>query len=179
MSSGRRVSGLASLLVVVLATTLIARPDARTAVEEQFPRGLLQAATPKRGCTIETRSLSFGEYDTTARNPLDERGEVIYNCSSDNPNNPVGDMRIEISRGLSGSYDRAMISVGDRLSYNLYLDATHRTVWGDGSSGTDYYFDRNPPDRRSVSVNVYGRIPEGQDVGTGQYFDVLVVRVLF
>jgi spore coat protein U-like protein len=177
MTGGRRVPGLARLLVVVLAATMIARPVARAAVEEQFPRGLLKTA--QRGCTIETRPVSFGEYDVTDGRPIEGRGEVIYTCASDNQNNPVRNIRIEISRGLSSSYDRALISLADRLSYNLYLDSTHRTVWGDGSSGTEYYFDRNPPDRRSVSVNVYGLVPANQDVRAGQYADVLMVRVLF
>jgi spore coat protein U-like protein len=177
MSGGRRVPGLAGLLIVALAVTIVAGPGARAAVEEQFPRGLLKTA--QQGCTIETRPVSFGEYNPSDNRPVEDRGEVIYTCGTDNQHHPVRNIRIEISRGLSGSFDRAMISLGDRLRYNLYLDSTHRTVWGDGSSGTEYYYDKNPPDRRSVTVSVYGRIPEGQDVRAGQYVDAPVVRILF
>ena len=60
-----------------------------------------------------------------------------------------------------------------------YLDATHRTIWGDGTNGTDYYYDAHPPNRTPVIVPAYGRIRALQDVEAGQYADVLPVRILF
>jgi spore coat protein U-like protein len=67
----------------------------------------------------------------------------------------------------------------DRLDYNIYLDATHRTIWGQGLYGTDVYIENNPPNGTPVTVTAYGRIPPRQNPPPGQYVDVLTVRVLF
>ena len=62
-----------SLLVAIVAMVLLiaARPLAGV---EQYPRGLMSAAPTagnNRSCTIETRPISFGNYDT-----LEEQEEV-------------------------------------------------------------------------------------------------------
>ena len=67
----------------------------------------------------------------------------------------------------------------DTLHYNIYLDATHRTIWGDGTNGTDFYFDADPPNKTSVTVPAYGRIPARQDVMPGLYKDEPGVRILW
>ncbi len=58
------------------------------------------------------------------------------------------------SRNLSSSYsDRTMAGPSfETLHYNVYLDATHRTIWGDGTNGTEFYFDAHPPNGRPVTV---------------------------
>ena len=61
----------------------------------------------------------------------------------------------------------------DHLYYNIYLDATHRTIWGDGTNGTDVYIDPKPPNKTPVTVPAYGRIRALQDVPAGQYADVM------
>jgi spore coat protein U-like protein len=65
------------------------------------------------------------------------------------------------------------------LEYNIYLDATHRTVWGTGEGTTQYYYDANPPNRTPVLVVAYGRIFGLKDVAAGQYQDIVPVRILF
>jgi spore coat protein U-like protein len=72
-----------------------------------------------------------------------------------------------------------MISGAEQLSYNLYLDADHRKVWGDGSSGTDYYFNSSPPNNTRVTVPAYGRLFGLQDVMAGTYTDILQITILF
>ncbi len=164
---------LKSLFVAMIATVMLvgARPDA----EAQFPHGLLAGPGAKKGsCEIETRPLSFGTYDPEANAELDAVAEVIYTCD-----NQAKKIRIDMSAGTSNTFDRRMISGGADLSYNIYLDATHRTVWGDGVLGTDVYYENNPPNGTPVVVRGYGRIPPRQDVPTGTYSDVLTVRVLF
>jgi spore coat protein U-like protein len=170
-------TGAAAVALLAAVTALSEGAGAR----EQFPRGLM--ATPSsadKGCTIETRPVSFGNYDTTQHNSLHAQGQVIYTCGTHvDGRTPVKNIRIEISMGGAGSYDRRMSSGTERLFYNLYLDADHRTVWGDGSGGTDYYFDPSPPNKKPVTVTVYGRINAQQDVSLGQYSDMLQVKILF
>jgi spore coat protein U-like protein len=65
------------------------------------------------------------------------------------------------------------------LSYNIYLDATRRTIWGTGVGVTEVYADLNPPTGTPVVVPVYGRIFGRQDVTAGSYQDVVPVRIEF
>src|SRR4029077_19262180 len=110
----------------------------------------------------------------------DALGQVIYVCGRVPTDERIlRDVRIEISRGSANSYDRSMVSDHDKLRYNVYLDAAHTTVWGDGSSNTDYYLDRRPPNDSAVTVPIYGHIFPLQDVAAGNYVDVLEITILF
>jgi len=164
-----------SLLVAMVATGLLI--GARPAAEAQFPRGLLAAAPrdPKKGfCTIETRPLSFGTYDPEANAELNAVAQVIYTCD-----NQAKKIRIEMTTGFANQFDRYMTAGQDHLNYNIYLDSTHHTIWGQGLYGTDVYYENNPPNGTPVIVLAYGRIPPRQDPPPGQYFDAVTVRVLF
>ena len=151
----------------------------RGGAEAQFPHGLLAAppkGKPDNGlCTIETRPLSFGNYDPEASGDLDALAQVIYTC-----NNHASKIRIEMTTGASNQFDRYMSSgATDRLFYNIYLDSTHQTIWGQGLYGTDVYFEGNPPNGTPVVVPAFGRIRRGQNVEPGEYVDALTVRILF
>jgi len=200
---GAEVTPARSLLVAMVAVALLigGRPMAG---DEQFPRGLMSAA-PRAGgsCTIETRPLSFATYDPLADTEVDAIGQIIYVCSSDNsggrggggrgggggggrgggPGSRAADkgVRIEMAQGSSYSFaPRHMIGAGFAiLEYNIYLDATHRTVWGTGEGTTQYYYDANPPNGTPVIVPAFGRIFGRQDVEAGQYADTVPVRILF
>lgn len=52
-------------------------------------------------------------------------------------------------------------------------------MWGDGTSGTDTYFIKNPAPNRDTILTIHGRIPAGQDVGVGTYVDTAVVVINF
>lgn len=176
------------IAMVALALLLDARPIAGV---EQFPRGLLSAEPNKanRSCTIETRPLSFGNYDTLSETDVDAVGQVIYACTNGNsggggnPNAAAATpkaVRIELDQGSSHSFERReMMGSRDRLQYNIYLDATRQTVWGTGVQGTQVYFESHPPNKTPVIVPAFGRIFGQQDVEAGSYADVVGVRILF
>jgi spore coat protein U-like protein len=63
------------------------------------------------------------------------------------------------------------------LTYNLYLDPTHLTIWGDGSSGTGTVSGTGTG--ANVGTPVYGRIPPGQNASVGSYSDVITVTVTY
>jgi spore coat protein U-like protein len=177
-----------TVLIATAAVGLLAgaRPMAG---DDQFPRGLMSSAEPRaaRVCGIETRPLSFGTYDPLADAPLDAIGQIIYVCANSVAAGTTAQdadkksIRIEIARGFSSAYSvRQMLGPDvNGLEYNIYLDATHRTIWGDGTSGTDYYFDAKPPNNTPVVVPAFGRIPARQQVEAGAYADAPAVRILF
>jgi spore coat protein U-like protein len=145
----------------------------------QFPRGLLAAAPrtqPDRNfCLIQTRPLSFGVYDSLATGHLDALAQVIYSCG-----NQARNIRVELGTGYANQFDRHMASgIGEVLNYNVYLDATRRTIWGNGTNGTDVYFASNPPNGTPVVLPVFGRIFDRQNVEAGEYFDSIHVVILF
>jgi spore coat protein U-like protein len=178
----------ARLLVVAIIALMLLSGARPTAGGEQFPRGLMSAAPTgsKRTCTINVRPVSFGTYDPLAGAALDAVGQVIYMCGnlgasgtgSDNNNKAI---RIELETGLANSFSPRAMYAGsvDRLEYNLYLDATHQTVWGQGAFGTDVYVDPKPPNKTPVIVPIFGRIRSLQDVAVGQYLDSLLARIVF
>jgi spore coat protein U-like protein len=169
------VTPLKSLFVAMIATVMLV--GARSGAEAQFPRGLLAGPAEKKGyCAIETRPLNFGNYDPESNASVDVVTEVIYTCD-----NQAKKIRIEMETGVANTFDRRM-SAGtgsDFLNYNVYLDSTHTTIWGQGAFGTDVYYQNNPPNGTPVVVRAYGRIPPRQNVPTGSYVDLLTVRILF
>jgi spore coat protein U-like protein len=176
-----------SLLVAIAAVMLLsaARP---TAGDDQFPRGLMSAAptSSKRTCTINVRPVSFGTYDPLAGAALDAVGQVIYMCGNLGSSGVPTDsdkktIRIELETGLANTFNPRAMYAGttDRLEYNLYLDATHQTIWGQGAFGTDVYVDPKPPNKTPVIVPIFGRIRSMQDVAVGQYVDSLIARIVF
>ena len=169
-----------SLLIALVAMLLIgARPSSG---DEQFPHGLMASDPGNKGCVIETRPLSFGRYDPLSTGATTAQGQIIYTCGVKDVITAAGikNIRIELSRGSSNSYSPRRMTTGrDHLEYNIYLDANHRTIWGDGSNGTDYYFDSSPPNKTPVLVPAFGQIRGMQDVAVGEYADGLQVTILF
>ena len=170
------------LFVAMIAAVLLV--GARSGAEAQFPRGLLAGPPAARApggasCTIETRPLSFGNFDPEAGANLDAVAQVIYTCD-----NQAKKIRIEMTTGQANQFSPRRMAAGtglDFLDYNIYLDATRQTIWGQGAYGTDVYYVNNPPNGTSVIVPAYGRIPGRQtpSPAPGQYIDALTVRVLF
>ena len=166
-----------SLLIALVAVALCI--SVRPVAAEQFPRGLLASAR-RDTCQIETRPLNFGTYNPLEGTRVDAVGEVIYTCTTERPNGKVRRLRVELSEGKSGAYETRWMTAGlSVLFYNVYLDAVRQTVWGDGSRGTDYYQDKDPPDNRAVTVPVYGRIYTMQDAEAGDNTDLLQVMINF
>jgi spore coat protein U-like protein len=171
-----------AVFIAIVATVLLIAPQ--SGAEAQFPRGLLASPPGQKtpggaSCTIETRPLSFGNFDPEAGANLDAVAQVIYTCD-----NQAKKIRIEMTTGNANQFSPRKMTAGtglDFLDYNIYLDATRQTIWGQGAYGTDVYYVSNPPNGTSVIVPAYGRIAGRQNPPptAGQYVDVLTVRILF
>jgi spore coat protein U-like protein len=129
-------------------------------------------------CTwSSTNPVAFGTYDVDSPTPDDANGSVTFNCKGVGGTPVV----IDLSTGSSGTFAvRQMTgSVADTLDYNLYLDATRTQIWGDATGGTVHYGLAVPPNNVDVLVNIYGRIPAGQDKTPGNYTDTIVATINF
>ena len=143
--------------------------------------GLFVPSQPARAaihCTwVATAPVAFGTYEVFNPAPDDAVGSLSFNCKGVGG----GTVMIDLATGGSGTYAmRTMTGTGaDTLNYNLYLDATRTQVWGNGTGGTARYGPTAPPNNVDVLVNIYGRIPAGQDKAPGNYSDTIVATINF
>jgi spore coat protein U-like protein len=134
---------------------------------------LLSLALPgaaRAACTISAGgAVSFGNYDWTVAAPTDTVGSMTYTCTST--------ALVFLSTGSSGTYtQRTMVSGTSPLGYNLYTDAARTQIWGDlFTGGTIQVAPAGTPAR----LDVYGRIPAGQNVPSGSYTDSITVTFFF
>lgn len=125
-------------------------------------------------CTISTTAVSFGTYNVFSAVDLDSTGTVTYRCGTER------NITITLNRGGAATFNpRQMLKGSEALNYNLYRDAARTTIWGDGTSGTQVYSDANPPNNQNVTVNIFGRIPAGQDVTAGSYTNTITATINF
>jgi len=138
--------------------------------------GLLAAATAEAACTISITPVAFGSYNVFAGSADDATGQITYRCTVLQP----PQVRIQLDRGGAPSFNpRQMRQGSETLNYNLYLDSTRSTIWGDGTGGTSTYTRTLPPLNQNINVNVFGRIPAGQDVSAGPYNATVTATIFF
>lgn len=126
--------------------------------------GASLAVDAAQACTVSVPNISFGSYDTV--NATSVVQNVTLTC-------PQGSFKGVVSYSIgSGSYaSRTLFSgaTGDSLQYNLYGDAAHTQVLGDGSSGTMFQSFKTLGNSPSTSLPIYAQLPAGQNVAPGIY----------
>lgn len=148
-------------------------PFARLAAAVVLSFGASCAAA---ACFVTAGSMSFGGYDVFDAQPRDSMLVLTLSCQEARSR----DLRVSIgpSANSGGIAIRDMKWSGgsDRLTYNLFSDASRSQVWGDGTAAA-------PVDVLGVNRHaprqliIYGRIPPGQDVSIGSYMDSIAVTV--
>jgi spore coat protein U-like protein len=134
------------------------------------------AAWSADNCTISAVTHAFGAYNT--QNALAGTSAITVSC--DHSGNGSHDFKytIKLSSG-SGSYAlRQMTGTGDTLTYNLYTDAPHTTVWGDTTGATvSVKGTLTVPGASSGSQSetVYGLITAPQNVTPGAYATAVAI----
>lgn len=137
---------------------------------------LSAAATAEAACTISTTAVSFGSYNVFSASPDDGTGQITYRCTAPRP--PL--VTIQLDKGGAPSFNPRQMRMGSEvLNYNLYLDSTRTTIWGDGTGGSQAYSQSSPQPNQNINVNVYGRIPAGQDVSAGNYSATVTATIFF
>lgn len=140
---------------------------------------LAVACTPNlhATCAVSASPVSFGVYFPGSVSEV--TGNVQVTCSLTG-GTPVS-YNISLSTGDSGSYaQRQMRTLEHKINYNLYFNAAHTTVWGDGTAGTVTASDSYPLGLLEIvsrNYAIYGRIPAAQNPVAGTYSDTIVVTV--
>jgi spore coat protein U-like protein len=120
-------------------------------------------------CLLSVVNVSFGAYDTLSSSDSDITGSITVSCDEET----IG--QVSLSAGLGSFTARRMQSSTHSLFYNLYLDPTRLTLWGDGSPGTSLLSTGGT----GGTYTVYGRIPARQNVTVGEYADTITVTLTF
>ena len=122
-----------------------------------------------------TVGVSFGAYRYFDLTPTDSTGSITYTCL-----NLLSTITIDLSKSSAPTYvPRQMRQGTDTLDYNLYLDASRVSIWGDGTGGSSRYGPVTPPNGSPVTVTIYGRIPARQNVRVGNYTDTITATINF
>lgn len=133
-------------------------------------------------CTPSSTLLHFGAYDVLGNAPLEAAGSFSITCRLDRQRGRS--VALTYTARLSSSPTRELASLGggERLTYEVYVDAARTRPWGDGTGGT-FTIDGavSVPGRGSVTDGpryYYGRVaPGGQDVAASLYGQLLAISV--
>lgn len=139
-------------------------------------------------CSAGANGVNFGSYEPLSGQAVDSTGWVRFECHS-----LVGllttrrvDFKVYLNGGKHGSVaQRVMKSGSNTLSYNLYTDSGHNTIWDDiggaGFRGDTFVFQAlvSIGTSREATYTIYGQIPGGQNVAAGNYSDTITATVLF
>jgi spore coat protein U-like protein len=127
-------------------------------------------------CTVSTVGVAFGAYDVFSSSPLASAGSVTVSCKG--AKHGLDPISVSLSSGNSGSFQpRKMFRGFETLDYNLYLDPGNTQIWGNGTGGSLRY--NSVASNGPITLNIFGRIPAGQDISAGTYSDTIVVTLDF
>jgi spore coat protein U-like protein len=123
-------------------------------------------------CSIENFSINLGNYKAIDNFNREGFGSLTINCDSN-----IG-WTLSVTPGNSGNcnarYMNSANSPSKTLNYNLFIDASYATIWGDGvncglsRTGTG-----------TQTIYIYGRIPQGQGLPSGTYNDTLTATLTY
>jgi spore coat protein U-like protein len=163
-----------------------ARVAAKWALLTALAASLTFAATGSgaANCSVSVVSpLNFGSYDTV--NALPGSTVITVNCTRTGGSPETVPITIELSSG-PGSYAARMMNLitgSDVMLYNLYTNAAHTQVWGDGTAGTAVVTNviktsgppGNPP--QISTYTIFGLVGGGQNLSAGTYQTTSVITV--
>ena len=122
-------------------------------------------------CTASNTTVNFGAYDVVSGAPLDGVGSFTVTCVR-TTNGSRRDVTYSVLLAGSPARELAPPAGADRLTYNMYVDASRTQPWGDGTGGTFVISGtlsvpgaQQGGTATSAPHNYYGRVaPGGQDV---------------
>ena len=142
------------------------------------------SADVSNNCIISAGALSFGAYDPVSANAsseLDQTATLTVTCTNGAAANITLDQGTNAATGSTDSAPlrRLKLDASNFLSYSLWQDSGHATVWGNTTSSPNTS-ESYTGTGTSGTVTVYGKIAGGQTtVHAGSYADTVVVTVSF
>jgi spore coat protein U-like protein len=140
---------------------------------------LLHAAVT---CTVTATAVQFGTYDPLSAAPLLSTGTVVTTCTLRGALSAQATLTSSFTTGSSGKYAGRTMTLGaNSLLYNLYLDAAHTQIAGNGTGGSstggatlNLNFLNST---QTWTETIYGNMPASQDAAPGTYMDSIMVTI--
>ena len=136
-----------------------------------------QAAT----CVVAASGVLFGNYPAGTTADDNSTGTVTLTCTNLLPTQSFS-WTIALAAGSSGNETaRSMANGSARLGYQLYTNAAHTSVWGDGMAGTVVISGSSTSGVGPFvqSYTVYGDASAMQQPTSGAYADSITVTATF
>jgi spore coat protein U-like protein len=161
-----RRTGACALAIIGLLGATVALASSGTTT---FTAQITLAAT----CTIDSAAaLNFGNQGILGAN-VDQSATIQVTCTNSTPYN-IG---LDAGTGPGATVAaRKMTSGGAAVSYALYSDIAHTTLWG-ATVGTDTLAATGNGTNQSYTV--YGRVPPQATPAPGNYSDTITVTVTY
>ena len=164
-------------ILIVLAVFAVVSISAESRLSGQTASASLTVnATVTKNCTITTAPVAFGNYDSVAANataPLDGIGTVTVTCTK----GAAAKVGLNPGGNAEGATRRMVGSAAEYLTYELYKDAAHASVWG--NTAADALDVPAAVNQNPQNFSVYGRVAGGQTAAVGTYTDTVVATVNF
>lgn len=130
-------------------------------------------------CTVAGTGIVFPNYVSPGGASATSTGTIGVTCTG------LGllvSYTIQLSAGSGSFANRALVFASTNvLNYNMYVDSTRLSIWGDGTSGTstvsDSYLLSIGNNLRNYTV--YGLVPGGQNKPAGTYTDHIIITLTF
>jgi spore coat protein U-like protein len=155
------------------AATLCLLPLAHSANAATVTSTFTVQMTVTSSCVINSAStLNFGSQGVLTAN-VDNTSTLQVQCTNTTPYN-IG---LDAGTGTGATIAaRKMTSGGATVTYSLYSDSGHATVWGN-TVGTNTV--AGTGNGASQSYTVYGRVPAQTTPAAGTYTDTVTVTVTY
>jgi len=168
------------LLRIVVLLALVTAPMSSAAFAGSASTTFTVSGTVIKNCTISAANIAFGNYDPLVANavtPLDLSSTVTVACTK----GTIATVGLDAGQNaaFATGTTRAMTSGGGSptyLSYEIFKDAGHTTVWGNAGAALVNY---TAASKASVALTDYGRILAGEDQPVGAYSDTVTATITF
>jgi spore coat protein U-like protein len=130
-------------------------------------------ASVQATCTVASTNLAFGSYTGGQATDLDNTSTITATC----PPGQGYTIGLNAGNGPSATTSNRMMTLSSgtaTLNYGLFTESQRTTNW-DNIGGTTTV--AGTGDGTGQAVTVYGRVPAGQNVQTGNYEDTITVTM--
>lgn len=125
-------------------------------------------------CLFNASNLNFGDYHSPYQySDVLSTSVIGVSCDSSSTGNTLN---MKLYQGQSSNFNRYLSNNKDQLYYNLYLDSSRSTIWGDGSNGTSAY---NATLQTNNTINIFSVVYKNQNISPGNYQDNIIFEMNF
>jgi spore coat protein U-like protein len=139
--------------------------------------GFTVSATVSGNCLITAQDMNFGTFELLDTTDQQTASDILVRCTNGTT------YGIALSVGTGTFENRTLLNGSDALTYNLFTDAAHTTVWGDDSGSTDIVTGTGTgmgiPNL--ITHKVYGRILGSANLGAkpGTYSSTITATITY